>query len=186
MRKLCLSILLSCSANALCDEYVIAGLGDVRASIKAGSVGASASSSNPVFGITVGHKFRANLAVEAEYMDYGSVDFPGGTASGYSAGIFALASTPLCAGCYGNDWTLFGRIGVADTVSQLKAATGYTLQVSSSSSRIAPAYGLGVQVTDGSAKPKILRLSFCRYAGGDSATSITLSTFIITAGVAFK
>lgn len=186
MRKLFLPVMMLYAANAFCGEYVVAGLGDARASIKAGAVGASASSSNPVSGIAVGHQFRDNLAVEVEYMGFGSTDFPGGTASGYSAGIFALASTPLCVNCYGNDWALFGRIGVADTVLQLKAATDYTLQVSSSSSRIAPAYGLGVQVTDGDTKSRILRLSFCRYAGGDSVTSVTFSTFMITAGVAFK
>lgn len=185
MRKLFLPMLMLYAANAFCDEYVVAGLGDVRASIKVPSVGASASSSNPVFGISVGHKFRENLAIEAEYMDFGSADFPGGTASGYSAGIFALASTPLCVNCYGNDWALFGRIGVADTVFDLKTATGYALLVSSSHSKIAPAYGLGVQVTDGDAKPKILRISYGRYTGGDGSTSATFSAMMITVGTAF-
>ena len=183
MRKLFLLLLLCHATNALSDEYVFAGLGDVRSSIRA--QGVSASSSNPVFGIAVGHKFSETLAVEAEYADFGSVDFSGGTASGYSAGIFALASRSVCGNCYGNDWALFGRMGVADTVINFSPAAGYALLVSSSQSKIAPAYGLGMQVTNGEPKPKILRVSYNRYAGGKGNTSATFSTLMATAGTAF-
>lgn len=185
MRKLFLLILMFYTTSALSDEYLIAGVGGVRESIKAPSIGASASSSDIAFEISAGHKYNNNLAVEAEYMDYGSIDFAGGAASGYSVGIFALASTPLCSNCFGNDWSLFGKIGVADTFLKLKPATGYALSVPASQSKIAPAFGLGIQVTDGNSKPKILRVSLGRHTSGNSIMSGIFSTITVSVGAAF-
>jgi hypothetical protein len=185
MRKLFLSLLMFYTTSAFSDEYLIAGVGGVRESIKAPSFGTSASSSDIAFEISAGHKYNKNLAVEAEYIDYGSIDFAGGPASGYSVGIFALASTPLCSNCFGNDWSLFGKIGVADTFFKLKPATGYALSVPASQSKIAPAYGLGIQVTNGDSKPKILKISYDRHTGGDNMMSETFSTIMVSAGAAF-
>ncbi|MCR4305270.1 MAG: hypothetical protein NUV63_13790 [Gallionella sp.] len=74
---------------------------------------------------------------------------------------------------------------MANTVFELKPATGYALLVFSSRSRKAPAYGLGVQVTDGDAKPKILRIPYDRHTGGDSIMPATLSAVMVTVGTAF-
>jgi hypothetical protein len=185
MRKIFLSILMFYTTSAFSDEYLIAGIGQVYGSIEAPTLGASASYSSIAFEIAAGHKFSENLAVEAAYIEYGSTSFAGGTASGHSVGIFALASTPVCSHCFGNDWSLFGKIGVTNTVFELKPATGYAISAPASQSKNAPAYGLGIQVTDGNLKPKILRISYNRYSGGDDIMSEIFSTIMISGGAAF-
>jgi len=185
MRKLFLSILMFYSTSAFSDEYLIAGIGQVNGSIEASSLGASASYSSIAFDIAAGHKFNENLAVEAAYTEYGSTTFAGGVASGHSIGIFALAFTPVCSHCFSNDWSLFGKIGVANTIFELKPATGYAISAPASQSKNAAAYGFGIQVTDYDSKPKILRISYNRYSGGDDIMSEIFSTIMVSVGATF-
>lgn len=186
MRKLLLSTLMLISAGALADDYFLAGIGGVRESIKAPSFGTSARTSGLAFEIAVGRKFRENLAVEVDYMDFGSMDeLAGGTASGYSVGILAVPSTIWCSNCDGNDWSVFGRIGIADTFSKITPASGFSLSGKSSQSKIAPAFGFGLQATNSGSRSRIFRVSFDWRNSGDSGMSENFSAITLSGGGAF-
>jgi hypothetical protein len=174
------------SASAFADDYFIGGIGGVKESIKASSFGTSATTSGLVFEVAVGRKYSENLAVEVDYMDFGSMDtFAGGTASGYSVGIHALPSATWCRNCDGNDWSVFGKLGIADTFSKITPASGFSLSVKSSQSKIAPAFGFGLQITNSDSKSRISRISFDRRTSGDSVMSEAFSAITLSAGATF-
>ena len=186
MRQIIASILFLFSAATYADEYLLAGVGQVNGSLDAPSLGASATFSSSAFELAAGYKFNDSIALEAVYIRHGSAKLVGGTADGYSAGIYALAKTStLCENCSGNDWSLFGKLGIVNAISELKPAAGYALTSSSSQTKVVPAISLGVEVKDHGTNPTMLRVSYYRYAGGDEAISELFSIFLVSAGMTF-
>lgn len=150
MKKLAAVVALSavCATSAFAADdgaYVGVKLGNANKSV------AGVSESNTGFGIFGGFKFNPNIAVEAEYVDLGTV------ASGFikfsTMDVAAVGFLPL-----NNQVSILGRLGMASTTEEFPAA-GLSV------SRTAPTFGLGAQFDVSQAFA--LRLSWDRHAFGD-------------------
>ncbi len=112
---------------------------------------AGASESNTGLGIFGGFQFNPNFAVEAEYIDLGSV--AGGLIKFTTFDVAAVGFVPLS-----SQVSLLGRLGLASTKEDFSLA-------GLSATRSAPTFGVGAQFDV--AQSVGLRLSYDRHYFGD-------------------
>lgn len=125
MKKITLAVLLSAFAAAP------AVAADFYAGIKLGQANynyTNLTKNNPTgFGVLGGYAINENFAVEAEYVDLGSITSPGSNAKSNVWGLSAIGSYPI-----NEQFSVFGKLGFArssikTTVTAKKTSATYGL-----------------------------------------------------------
>jgi len=180
MKKMIALVVLS----ALCAAPVFAANEGFYAGLNIGSGNPGIDSSNGIDkkssvagGGLVGYQFTQHFALEGQATTIGKVtDLAGGTAKGYALGVSGVGFLPL-----NNDFSLFGKLGVAETRTSVSDAFP-----TSGASRFAPTVGVGMQYA---VSAVALRLGWDHYgaatedAGG---SKINTNANVVTVGAVYK
>ncbi len=185
MRKIFTLFLLLASANAFAGGYVMLGAGNMWGNASDPTIGISDSGMGIAYTVIGGYQFNRFAAVEAEYTNFGSMSVAaGGNVSAYAAGVAAVGLVPVSSGV-----SLFCRVGAADTLVEIAPPPGASMLVQTTQQKTAPFFGVGFQITDDTDTLGIIRVSYSKYAGGNSgsadSTHVNLGALLLSAGIKF-
>ena len=172
MRKIAIGVLLSAfvAAPAVADNFY--------AGVKMGFVNYSysnvANNDQVGFGLLGGYIINENFAVEAEYNSLGGFDSTNGTVKGSSVGVSGVGSFPL-----GQQFSLFGKLGIASTSLKDTAKPGYVGDFTYSKAGLT--VGFGGQYN--ASKEIGIRAGIDIYPVGNSVSGTGSAAIIYGAGV---
>jgi OOP family OmpA-OmpF porin len=137
------------------EIYVGAGIGVSKMNVQ-GTSGNTVSYTGSSLQLLVGRQINQKVAVEVEYVDLGKLDLSNVSITSTGIGVSGIGIMPLQ-----NDFSLYGKVGLASVTTTSTAKPGWVLLVPASESRAGVSLGVGAQY-DSSPKTT-LRLSIDSY-----------------------
>jgi opacity protein-like surface antigen len=150
--------------NADASTYI--GLGGGKSQSDLTSSGSTTNYTSSSSDVILGWKVNNIISFEAKYVDLGTMDLTTVNIAYSGAAASVVGNYPIS-----DNFAIYGSVGMAYITSVATAALGYAISVSSTESKTAMTYGVGVQYN--LFKNIAVRLSFDSFEAAALANNMT-------------